>query len=70
MLKLYVYEAPTCSEIICVVGIKPLFYSKTGVYMVYIIFLSSAQTSIHNLCFEQKYKNIRIFYLKMFIFWW
>ena len=27
-------------------------------------------TSIHNLCFEQKYEKYQIFYLKTFRFWW
>ena len=54
--------------------LKPHFYIvKVGFTGVYIIFLISAQkhraeavlTSIHNLCFEQKYENIRVF----FIFW-
>ena len=31
--------------------------------------LEAVLMSTHNLCFEQKYENIRIFYLKIFIFW-
>ena len=31
-------------------------------------FAEAVLTSIHNLCFEQNMKNIRIFYLKIFIF--
>ena len=31
-------------------------------------FAEAVLTSIHNQCFEQNMKNIRIFYLKIFIF--
>ena len=59
--------------------LKPQFYIvKLGFTGVYIFFLNYAQkhrlwvlvrtaeavlTSTHNLCFEQKYENIRVFFL-------
>ena len=59
--------------------LKPHFYIvKLGFTGVCIIFLISAQkhrlwvlirTASHNLCLEQKYENIRVFYLKVFSFW-
>ena len=61
-----------------------LLYSKSGVYRVDIMFLTSAQnidsgysleppcrgvlTSTHNLCFEEKYEKYQSFYLKIFSF--
>ena len=53
--------------------LKPHFYIvKLGFTGVYIIFIISAQkvlTSTHNLCFEQKYEKISVFFfLKIFIF--
>ena len=56
----------------------------TGVYIIFLISSKNidcghslepprrgGSNEYHNLCFEQKYeKNIRIFHLKNFIFWW
>ena len=49
--------------------LNPIFYSKTGVYRgihflpILLKHLGEAVlTSTHNLCFEQKYKNIRFFF--------
>ena len=75
--KTYLYNFDPLKPHFCIV--------KLGFTGVYIIFLLSAQKhrlwvlvrtasavlrSTHNLCFEQKYENIRIFYLNIFIFWW
>ena len=59
----------------------PLLYSKTGFtrHTFFFLFLlknlsESVLTSTHNLCFEQKCENVRIFICKLFFFffffWW
>ena len=50
--------------------LKPHFYIvKLGFTGVYIIFLISVQNIDCGYSFEQKYENIRVFYLKSLGFW-
>ena len=49
--------------------LNPTLYSKTEVYRgINYFFAEVVLMSTHNLCFEQKYENIRAFYLKNFQF--
>ena len=56
--------------------LKPQFYIRVnwglqGVYIIFLIFTPKHRlwVLVRTACFEQKFENIRIFYLKIFLFW-
>ena len=60
--------------------IKPHFYivklGFTGLYIIFSYFCTKTYlgeavlTSVHNICFDQKYGKYQNFYLKTYSFWW